>query len=360
MPLGLRAGHIAERNVEGKRFLVNALRRRHSAVQVGEGRRERANSFDVWERFHGSHVHATMLAGRFPSERFENFREGRVGGDSTYAYVHQRPGAHLGCPWDSSARRHDDRRERRRLERRPHELRRLVVGSRRAPDLTGRQPGHRRPARGRAPGLLDQGPGHPGSGSSLRSFFDSEPPALTEHRGGSGLWLGSWTNCDRTDRCHAGPEPVLVAVAVGEEDWRRSFRAWTVGSPGGTWTPPACRLRNLLLIVPIPLTERGKDVSITPRRSLSSVLLALLSLLAAALFAAPTASARTEAVPTATLTEVTGFGTNPSNLQMYLYVPDNVTAHPRSSWPCTTAPAPDRPCTTAPSGPNWPTATASW
>ncbi|WP_371569379.1 PHB depolymerase family esterase [Streptomyces canus] len=69
-------------------------------------------------------------------------------------------------------------------------------------------------------------------------------------------------------------------------------------------------------------------MSTTPRRPLGSVLLALLSLLAAALFAAPAASARTEAVPTATLTEVTNFGTNPSNLQMYLYVPDNVTAHP--------------------------------
>jgi len=73
-------------------------------------------------------------------------------------------------------------------------------------------------------------------------------------------------------------------------------------------------------------------VSTTPRtitrRPLSAVLVALLSLLAAALLAAPPASARTEAVPTATLTEVTGFGTNPSNLQMYLYVPDNVTAHP--------------------------------
>jgi poly(hydroxyalkanoate) depolymerase family esterase len=59
------------------------------------------------------------------------------------------------------------------------------------------------------------------------------------------------------------------------------------------------------------------------------VLTALLALVAAALFAAvPTASARTEAAPTATLTEITGFGTNPSNLQMYLYVPDNVTPHP--------------------------------
>ncbi|MET8079480.1 PHB depolymerase family esterase [Streptomyces sp. NPDC005303] len=69
-------------------------------------------------------------------------------------------------------------------------------------------------------------------------------------------------------------------------------------------------------------------MSTTPRRPLRSVLLALLSLLAAALVAAPTAAARTEAAPTATLTEITGFGSNPSNLQMYLYVPDNVTAHP--------------------------------
>jgi poly(hydroxyalkanoate) depolymerase family esterase len=84
----------------------------------------------------------------------------------------------------------------------------------------------------------------------------------------------------------------------------------------------------LPLIVLIPLTERGKDMSITPRRPLRSVLPALLLLLAGVLFAAPTASARTQAAPTATLTEITGFGTNPSNLQMYLYVPDNVTAHP--------------------------------
>ncbi|MFE1839993.1 extracellular catalytic domain type 1 short-chain-length polyhydroxyalkanoate depolymerase [Streptomyces sviceus] len=70
-------------------------------------------------------------------------------------------------------------------------------------------------------------------------------------------------------------------------------------------------------------------MSTTPRRPLSSVAAVLLSLLAAVLFAAvPTASARTEAVPTATLTEITAFGTNPSSLQMYLYVPDNVTAHP--------------------------------
>ncbi|WP_093904182.1 PHB depolymerase family esterase [Streptomyces sp. cf386] len=62
------------------------------------------------------------------------------------------------------------------------------------------------------------------------------------------------------------------------------------------------------------------------------MLAALLPLLAALLVTAPTAAAaRNEAVdvvPTATLTEVTDFGTNPSNLRMYVYVPDNVTANP--------------------------------
>jgi len=77
-------------------------------------------------------------------------------------------------------------------------------------------------------------------------------------------------------------------------------------------------------------------VSLTPRNRtrgpLRSVLVALLAalvpLLAAVTLTAPPAAARTEAVPTATLTEVTDFGTNPSNLQMYLYVPASVTAHP--------------------------------
>ncbi|CAM5259407.1 extracellular catalytic domain type 1 short-chain-length polyhydroxyalkanoate depolymerase [Streptomyces aurantiogriseus] len=68
------------------------------------------------------------------------------------------------------------------------------------------------------------------------------------------------------------------------------------------------------------------------RRALRSVLAALVLLLTGALLAAPTASARARtaeaAVPAATLTEVTGFGTNPSNLQMYVYVPANVTARP--------------------------------
>ncbi|KUO05379.1 extracellular catalytic domain type 1 short-chain-length polyhydroxyalkanoate depolymerase [Streptomyces caeruleatus] len=72
----------------------------------------------------------------------------------------------------------------------------------------------------------------------------------------------------------------------------------------------------------------------TPRRPLQSLvatLAALLPLLAALLVTAPTAAARAEAadvVPTATLTEVTDFGANPSNLRMYVYVPDNVTADP--------------------------------
>ncbi|MFF4505891.1 PHB depolymerase family esterase [Streptomyces sp. NPDC001401] len=69
----------------------------------------------------------------------------------------------------------------------------------------------------------------------------------------------------------------------------------------------------------------------TPRGPLRTALLALVTalvpLLAAVTLTAPPAAART-AVPTATLTEVTDFGANPSNLQMYLYVPDSVTAHP--------------------------------
>lgn len=41
-----------------------------------------------------------------------------------------------------------------------------------------------------------------------------------------------------------------------------------------------------------------------------------------------TPAAAEEAAPTATLTEITNFGANPSNLQMYLYVPETVTARP--------------------------------
>ncbi|MEU6590658.1 PHB depolymerase family esterase [Streptomyces sp. NPDC046881] len=64
------------------------------------------------------------------------------------------------------------------------------------------------------------------------------------------------------------------------------------------------------------------------RKALVALLGGLLPLLAALALGAPPASARTQAVPTATLTEVTGFGANPSNLRMYVYVPAGVTAHP--------------------------------
>ncbi|KUN78174.1 extracellular catalytic domain type 1 short-chain-length polyhydroxyalkanoate depolymerase [Streptomyces griseoruber] len=67
------------------------------------------------------------------------------------------------------------------------------------------------------------------------------------------------------------------------------------------------------------------------RRALRSLGGALALLLAAALLAAPAAVARPQAaapVPTATLTEVTDFGANPSGLRMYVYVPASVTAHP--------------------------------
>ncbi|CAL9369837.1 hypothetical protein SUDANB96_00838 [Streptomyces sp. enrichment culture] len=68
-----------------------------------------------------------------------------------------------------------------------------------------------------------------------------------------------------------------------------------------------------------------------PRAALRTLLAAVVPLLLA-LLAAPPASARGSeaetAAPTAALTEVTGFGANPSNLQMYLYVPDSVTAKP--------------------------------
>ncbi|TPQ15677.1 PHB depolymerase family esterase [Streptomyces sporangiiformans] len=77
---------------------------------------------------------------------------------------------------------------------------------------------------------------------------------------------------------------------------------------------------------------------------------ALVPLLAATFLTAPAASASTSApartepptaartaapttppaatAPTAALTEVTNFGANPSNLRMYVYVPDNVTPNP--------------------------------
>ncbi|MEV0172078.1 PHB depolymerase family esterase [Streptomyces sp. NPDC050803] len=68
----------------------------------------------------------------------------------------------------------------------------------------------------------------------------------------------------------------------------------------------------------------------TARRPLYAALgTVVATLLAALLLTAPTASADTDdVVPAATLTEVTNFGTNPSNLQMYVYVPDSVTDNP--------------------------------
>ncbi|MET7481789.1 PHB depolymerase family esterase [Streptomyces sp. NPDC005538] len=71
-----------------------------------------------------------------------------------------------------------------------------------------------------------------------------------------------------------------------------------------------------------------KSAAKPPRSLLLALFGALVPLLAALTLVAPPAAARAEAVPTATLTEVTGFGTNPSNLQMYVYVPASVTAHP--------------------------------
>ncbi|MER5713701.1 PHB depolymerase family esterase [Streptomyces sp. NPDC002132] len=69
-----------------------------------------------------------------------------------------------------------------------------------------------------------------------------------------------------------------------------------------------------------------------PLRALRSALAALVLLLTGALLTAPTAiaSPRSERapVPAAALTEVTGFGANPSNLRMYVYVPANVAARP--------------------------------
>ncbi|MFI8189406.1 PHB depolymerase family esterase [Streptomyces sp. NPDC085946] len=63
---------------------------------------------------------------------------------------------------------------------------------------------------------------------------------------------------------------------------------------------------------------------------LLTLLAALVPLLATGLLTAPAAAAgeTAPAAPAATLTEVTGFGPNPSNLQMYLYVPESVTPKP--------------------------------
>ncbi|MFI1207858.1 PHB depolymerase family esterase [Streptomyces sp. NPDC020802] len=83
------------------------------------------------------------------------------------------------------------------------------------------------------------------------------------------------------------------------------------------------------------MSATGSNTVRRPSRSGLAVLFgALVSLLAAMLLSAPGAAARESAeaaptaAPTAALTEVTNFGSNPSNLQMYLYVPDSVTANP--------------------------------
>ncbi|MEU0675533.1 PHB depolymerase family esterase [Streptomyces sp. NPDC006172] len=69
-----------------------------------------------------------------------------------------------------------------------------------------------------------------------------------------------------------------------------------------------------------------------PLRALRAALAALVLLLTGALLTAPAATANPRPaqapVPAAALTEVTGFGANPSNLRMYVYVPANVTARP--------------------------------
>ncbi|MGW7046516.1 extracellular catalytic domain type 1 short-chain-length polyhydroxyalkanoate depolymerase [Streptomyces avermitilis] len=65
-----------------------------------------------------------------------------------------------------------------------------------------------------------------------------------------------------------------------------------------------------------------------PRSVLLALFAALVPLLATLLVTAPAASAARTEVSAAALTEVTDFGSNPGNLQMYVYVPDGVTAHP--------------------------------
>ncbi|MER6132202.1 PHB depolymerase family esterase [Streptomyces sp. NPDC001815] len=83
------------------------------------------------------------------------------------------------------------------------------------------------------------------------------------------------------------------------------------------------------------MSATGSNTVRRPSRSGLAVFFgALVSLLAAMLLSAPGAAARESAeaaptaAPTAALTEVANFGSNPSNLQMYLYVPDSVTANP--------------------------------
>ncbi|MEV6963436.1 PHB depolymerase family esterase [Streptomyces sp. NPDC051207] len=78
------------------------------------------------------------------------------------------------------------------------------------------------------------------------------------------------------------------------------------------------------------LTTAPHSVRRPLRPAVLAFVAALLPLLVATVLGAPPASAaaRSQAVPTAQLTEVTDFGSNPSNLRMYVYVPDGVTANP--------------------------------
>ncbi|MET9790035.1 hypothetical protein [Streptomyces canus] len=73
-----------------------------------------------------------------------------------------------------------------------------------------------------------------------QTFFDSEPPVLTENKG-SGFRLDFWGTCDRSDcslsfsdgnGClrlgHGGTYLMLVEALATGSDWRRHLRAWTV------------------------------------------------------------------------------------------------------------------------------------
>src|SRR5690606_23360740 len=77
----------------------------------------------------------------------------------------------------------------------------------------------------------------------------------------------------------------------------------------------------------IPMT---RSIGIGPRRLLVAAFAALCLAAGAllALAAPDQAEAQQGPVPTGQLTEVTNFGANPGNLQMYVYVPDNVDPNP--------------------------------
>ncbi|GAB3153375.1 hypothetical protein GCM10027290_46030 [Micromonospora sonneratiae] len=62
-----------------------------------------------------------------------------------------------------------------------------------------------------------------------------------------------------------------------------------------------------------------------PPRRPHAIRLAMAGVVAATIAAVMAVTVPTRA---ATLTEVTNFGTNPGNLRMYLYVPDNVAPRP--------------------------------